>query len=311
MANNVKNIILKKKIGEVLYDLMVKTNVDWINYDETTSLGTKLASMLEDISNAKASIAELVGEGEGGSIATMIETAINDLKTAMENLDDAQSVASRIKANKDAIAAINDSATGILALSKEYTDTKIGLGDTTYQTVKAYVDAVESNLNAKIAGAFYFKGVVNYVADLANVENPQSGFVYQVKYRGTEGTDPLNAEYAYDGTSWVELGSIIDLSAYSTTEQVMEAINAAKTAAAEDATSKANAAQAAAIEAAAADATSKANAAQAAAEATAAAALESAVNGINSVMATKARFLVGTSVPEDLTEADIFGLIVE
>lgn len=61
------------------------------------------------------------------------------------------------------------------------------------------------------AGAFHFKGATN---DLSNIVNPSEGDVYQVG----------NAEYAWNGSTWVELGSPIDLSAYATKTYVDDAV---------------------------------------------------------------------------------------
>jgi hypothetical protein len=311
---NFKNVILKKKIDNVVYDLLVKTSVSQVAFDDTTTLSAKMTTMLSDITDSKAKLTTLLGADEATSITGQIETAVNALRDALTDEADASSLSGKIKALQEAIAAINDPTDGILVTAKTYTDDKIGLSGTAYTNVKDYVDAAKAEINASIAGAFYFKGSVDYASELPDVDM-SAGDVYQVKYAGTSGTVELSSEFAYDGTTWVELGSIVDLSAYYTSAQVTTAINAAKTeaiqTAAADATTKANAAQAAAIQTAATDATTKANAAQAAAEATASAALTTAVGQINTTMEGKARFLVGTVIPEDLTEADLFALIVE
>ena len=60
---------------------------------------------------------------------------------------------------------------------------------------------------------FNFKGIVATLADLEAIENPMNGDVYQVTNPGTGKT---NAEYVYDATnSWIELGTVIDLSGYA------------------------------------------------------------------------------------------------
>lgn len=263
-----KDAILKKKIGEVIYELMVKTTTTNVMVDDTTTLAEKLTTMLADIKDSKDKLAVLLGDEAATSITGQIQTAVQDAVDALTNEDDASSLAGKIKTINVSLAAINDSSTGILATAKKYTDDQIGLSGTAYSTVKAYVDAVKSDINASIAGAFHFKGSVNYVSELPT-EGVSTGDVYQVKYAGESGTVELNGEFAYNGTEFVELGSMIDLSAYYTAQQTIEAINTAKAAAIEtaaaDATSKADAAKTAAIEAAAADATSKADAAKTAA----------------------------------------------
>ena len=302
---NIKNVILKKKIGEVVYDLLVKTSVGQVAYDDSTTLAAKLETMLADISDSKTKLAALLGDDAASSITGQIDAKIKEALDAVKNEEDPTSLAGKIKAVTEAVAAINDPATGAVATAKAYTDEKVGLNGTGYTNVKDYVDAVKTEINSAIAGAFHFKGTVNYV-DLLPSSDVANGDVYQVKYAGTSteaGVVELNAEFAYDGTKFVELGSVVDLSAYSTTAQMTSAIATAKSeaidAAAADATSKANTAKSEAISeataTAAADATTKADAAKDAAIA---------------VATTKARFLVSDVQPEDLTEADVWAQVI-
>lgn len=74
-----------------------------------------------------------------------------------------------------------------------------------------------SALEGKVAGVFHFKGAAPN-GQLASVSDPEVGDVYTVG----------DKEYAWSGSEWVELGFTTDLSAYSTTEQMNEAITAAK-----------------------------------------------------------------------------------
>ena len=261
---NIKEIVLKKKIDGILCSLMIKTNVNLVQYDDETTLATKLQTMLADIADSKGKLAELLGGSEAGSITSQIETAVNDAIEAINDDSDPTSLAGKIK-------AINDASTGILATAKTYTDNKIGeLG--VFTTVKEYVDNVKTELSSSISGAFHFKGIVNYVADLGDIEAPSAGDVYQVIYRGTEGEEILNAEYAYTGTEFIELGSIINLTAYSTTEQVLAAISSS-------------------VE-------------------TAKSELEGKITSVENIATARARFIVASEVPEDLTENDIFAQII-
>ena len=276
---NIKDAILRKKIGETIFDLMVKTTSAMVYVDDTTTLKTKLEAMLADIADSKGKLATLLGDDPAQSITAQIETAVNNAVAALEDADDPDSLAGKIAAINVAINTINDGETGILAQAKKYTDDKIGLSGTAYTDVKSYVDAVKAEINAATAGAFHFKGVVDYVKDLPT-ENVQAGDVYQVRYAGETGENPLNAEYAYDGTQFTELGSVIDLSAYYTSEQTVAAINTAKQEA---------------IAAAAADATTKA---------------DNAKNEAIAVAVQRARFFVQAEQPEDLTEYDIWAQVV-
>ncbi len=65
--SNVKNVILKKKVAGVIYNLMVKTTADLVGYGDST-VQSKLAEAL-------AAIAVLNGS-DAGSVAKQIETAI-------------------------------------------------------------------------------------------------------------------------------------------------------------------------------------------------------------------------------------------
>lgn len=275
---NIKQTILKKKIDNVIYDLMIKTTSTMVYVDDTTTLETKLSSMVTDISVAKAQLATLIGDGEAKAITAQIDEAVKAAVDAMNNESDAASLAGKIKAVTDAVNAINNETTGILAQSKTYTDEKIGISGTAFSTAKEYIDDKVSSVTSAIAGAFHFKGSVDYYDQLPT-ENVVEGDVYQIKYAGASGdagTTLLNAEYAYNGTEFVELGSIVDLSAYSTTEQVTSAINTAKTEAITAADEK----------------------------------IAAAKTEINGSVATKARFIVSETEPADLTESDVWAQVV-
>lgn len=70
------------------------------------------------------------------------------------------------------------------------------------------------NTVKNLTSAFVFKGVVEKVSELTSVANPQNGWVYKV-------TD-TDAEYVYDGSNWIELGTVyeVDLTDYAKTTEV-------------------------------------------------------------------------------------------
>ena len=74
--------------------------------------------------------------------------------------------------------------------------------------VKTACDAIKADMSS----AFKFKGVVADLTELEAITNPSNGDVYQVTNPGTGKT---NAEYAYNGSAWVELGTEVDLSGYA------------------------------------------------------------------------------------------------
>ena len=118
------------------------------------------------------------------------------------------------------------------------------VADAAETAANSYTDTEIAAIEAKLAGVFHYKGVVATVSNLpATAEN---GDVYHVTEE--------SAEYAYfvNGSTgaWEELGSVVDLSDYSTTTEMNSAIATAKSeaisAAATDATTKADAAESAA-----------------------------------------------------------------
>lgn len=84
--------------------------------------------------------------------------------------------------------------------------------NTTQIATTAFVKASCDAISASLAAALKFKGIVANLTELEAIVNPANGDVYQVTNPGIGKT---NAEYAYDGTSWVELGTEVDLSGYA------------------------------------------------------------------------------------------------
>lgn len=89
----------------------------------------------------------------------------------------------------------------------------------TIEYLTGAIDTAKTQLIEQFAGAFHFKGTVSEISDLANIENPVTGDVYQV--------NELSSEFAYNGTDWVELGSFVDLSDYYIKDEVDQEITKA------------------------------------------------------------------------------------
>lgn len=218
MPANVKNAILKKKIDSTIYDLMVKTTWAMVF---AGSDDTSLQSYLETLNGADNVV---------GSYKNYIKTAVLDETTGSGKLGE------RVKIAEAALALINDadatkagSMAKLLADAKAYSDGKIGdltTMDVSYTTVLAALTGVKTELEGKIAGGFHFKGTKDYVSQLPATGS--EGDVWQVLYKGESGTVALNAEYAWNGTTWVELGSFVDLSPYALSTDVAAAITTAK-----------------------------------------------------------------------------------
>ena len=195
----IKTAVLMKKISGTVYDLYVKTSSAMVVHGNGSTVNAALNTLNGDASTA-------------GSVANSIATALGTMTVASTTYN-----------------TVADYGAAVLAAAEGYTDTKIGsltYDTTTYNDARSMLNQMVSDIEATFAAAFVFKGIVDYVSELPTADPaPAEGWVYQVRYRGTSGTDPLNAEYVFDGTSWVELGSIIDLSAYSTTAQMNAAID--------------------------------------------------------------------------------------
>lgn len=154
--------------------------------------------------NTDGSVLKIVGDAISAS-ETTINASITELSGRIDTLNTA------VETNKIDIAA-NKTATETNASDIEGINAKLVGIDS---TVSAAIDAKVDELEQQLAGTFHFRGVKDYFSEVEAVENPENGDVYQVLYAGTTGTTALNAEYAYvEGTGWVELGSIIDLSNY-------------------------------------------------------------------------------------------------
>lgn len=237
---DVKKAILRKKIGNTIFDLMVKTQADMVQVDSSTTLAQKLVGIDTDIAANSTAIGVLNGnDTTTGSVAKSVKDAIDALKT-------------------NTIGSIPEGATAT--------------------TVTGYIGEVKTELDGKIAGGFHFKGTKRYIADLP-ATGQSEGDVWQVlykgnykftgevdyvadlpasavandvklvKYAGESGTEELNAlyvydgtnwaaggdavvktneaEYAWNGTAWVELGSFVDLSNYDTRAEVNTKISTA------------------------------------------------------------------------------------
>ena len=87
--------------------------------------------------------------------------------------------------------------------------------DTTQIATTAFVKAACDQVKVDLGAAFEFKGVVADMTALQAITGQKAGDVYQVT---NAGTGKSNAEFVWvDGTpgSWMELGTVVDLSGYA------------------------------------------------------------------------------------------------
>lgn len=98
MANTTRNAIIQAKVEGILTDLMIKTNVQNVFVDETTTLAAKLAEIIAAINERAKST----------DVTTEINTAISNLiGGAPETLDTLKELADAIADHQDVTDAIN------------------------------------------------------------------------------------------------------------------------------------------------------------------------------------------------------------
>lgn len=84
MANVAKNAIMRAKIAGVLTDLMIKTNVENVYFDDTTTLATKLAEIVASVAEkATASDMTTALEGKADKSHTHEQAEVNGLVDAL------------------------------------------------------------------------------------------------------------------------------------------------------------------------------------------------------------------------------------
>lgn len=106
MANIAKKAILRAKVEGVLTDLMVKSNVENIYYDDSTTLATKLAAIIADIAT-KASTDDLTT-----GLAGKAEKVHTHEQADVTGLVDALAEKATTTAMNDAIAALKQEMLG-------------------------------------------------------------------------------------------------------------------------------------------------------------------------------------------------------
>ncbi len=148
-----------------------------------------------------------------------LQTNINNLSDGYVTLDTAQRISGQKVLNKSLVFQYPEE-TGQLFLDKETTN------DVSYIVKLPAKNGTIALLEdiGDVPNVFELKGDITTLANLNNVANPETGWIYHV----TSEIDTVNNRlYYYDGTKWTPLNGITDLSAYSTTEQMNLAIKAA------------------------------------------------------------------------------------
>lgn len=197
----------------------------WYSFDEMQAYASsdptayvgQIVTLVDETKGVVA--AYMITSGNGDLVkfaATIVDEEDGDLTSAVAALQTrVGAIEAKLKdVNFSAFAKKGEIVYEDLAQAlKELIDGKASVATTLagYGITDAYT---KTEVDNKISGLFHFKGTVNYYSELTSKTDMVAGEVYVVKYAGTNGTTPLNAEYAYDGANWVEFGSVVDLSGY-------------------------------------------------------------------------------------------------
>ena len=237
-----------KYIGSVLTETLeeVKSSVETNIQPKLTELEGKVAaeataretaddglqSQINTINDALETLGSVDGDGSiAGALATKVDKTDFNSKVSELIAADATKVD---KVDGSSLVAVGE----ILKLS-EYPDYEtISRSISEKQTaaqVTAAIQAVivdyytstqtDAKIAAAVASAFKYMGVVeDYDSLPTDLTDADTGKVYHVN---TKGGKTVNSEYAWNGSAWEELGSVVDLSDYAKTADVTAAINAA------------------------------------------------------------------------------------
>lgn len=248
---------------------------------DLSALTQRVTTAESNISAADEKLTVIQGEGEGS-----IKKAAADAKQAAIDAAAADATTKANKALTDAKADATAKADQALKDAKADTTAQVGAAKTELQanidkkadkatTLAGYgiTDAytsgqTDTKIAEAVANAHHLKREI--VDTLPDVATANEDTIYMVPDAGDTGAAGSNksvyTEYMLVNGAFERIGtSNVDLSNYFTKEEVTGAIGTAKTEAATDAQTKADAAKEAAITAAATDATTKADAAKAAA----------------------------------------------
>lgn len=178
---------------------------------------------------------DTLGSVDGGSIADALATKVD--KTAYDAKVAELVAADATKVDKvTGSSLVEDSEISKLALYPAYADVQNAIAEKqTAAQVTAAIQAViaayytatqtDAKIAAAVASAFKYMGVAEDYTNLpADLTEADTGKVYHVN---TKDGKTVNSEYAWNGTAWEELGSVVDLSDYAKTADVTAAINAA------------------------------------------------------------------------------------
>lgn len=197
-----KNIVLRKEIQEVLYDLMVKTITDQVyNSDSTKNLTT----MLQEINTAIAAKAD-------GTDLTELETKVNNLVTgAPEAYDTLLEISQYIESHQDEYQAL-------LAISNNKVDKVAGKGLST----EDFTTELKTKLEALMDNATLQEKITSLEQRISAVEtggsvDPEDLDASMIAYTNASKPNVTTVKDALDDLMYFDL--TINLSSTSATQQ--------------------------------------------------------------------------------------------
>ena len=226
--------------------LYVGSSTAWVELaqgGDTNALSSRLSALETTVGNDSSGLVLSVKELRalvGASAEEGLRKDVADLKTTTAAQDSRISTnAAGVEANKGSITALEGkvgedtdeaSATGTLyARSKKNAadisttksdltafsgklKTAVSASDAEFPTSKAVQTYVTTYVSGKLTAVLTYKGNKATVAEVRALTGMVTGDVWHVTADGSE--------WAYDGTNWQELGTVIDLSSYATIEYV-------------------------------------------------------------------------------------------
>lgn len=195
---------LEGTVGDSTKGLVLKVSdlEDLIGASDSAGLRKKIADNTLAITTLKATVGETETAGLQGRVKTA-ESDINTLEDLVGTSDEA-GLRKKIADNTKTISA--NKATYDTFVAK--LETTVSNSDDKFPTSKA----VTTLINTKIASVLRYKGAKATVAEVKALTGMVAGDVWHVTADGSE--------WAYDGSTWQELGTATDLSSYATKSYV-------------------------------------------------------------------------------------------
>ena len=209
-ANKIDGVVADGEYSAKYYAQKAKT-------DGTEAVNTAKGTALNEISTAKTQSVQAVktqettsvglvqqeGDAQKAKLDTQVIEASNQAKEAKKQADIAKSYA-----NQAATGQVNADWNETATESKAYIKNKPDV----YTKSQTYS---REEVDAKLVAVFVYKGSVATEANLPS-SGVQVGWTYNVEDTG--------ANFAWNGSSWDDLGRTIDLTPYATTANVNAAL---------------------------------------------------------------------------------------